>query len=193
MRSASVAENRLTASVLGMVLFIASEVMFFGALFGAYYTLRARAAEWPPPGSPETDLVRPLILTAILLSSSATQHFAVEAAGRKDGRALARWVWLTFSLGAVFLVGEALEWRALFDEGFVISSNVFGSLFFTITGFHGLHVAAGLAMLLLALKKTRIAPEGGQGVGALQAATFYWHFVDGVWIFVLLSLYVTNI
>lgn len=191
--SASVAESRLAASVLGMVLFIASEVMFFGALFGAYYTLRARAAVWPPPGSPETDLIRPLILTAILLSSSVTQHFALGAAGRGARRALARWLWLTFSLGALFLVGEALEWRALFDEGFVISSNVFGTLFFTITGFHGLHVVAGLTMLLLALKKTRIAPEGGQGTGALEAATLYWHFVDGVWLFVVVSLYVVNL
>jgi cytochrome c oxidase subunit 3 len=182
--------DRLTASVLGMALFLASEVMFFGALFGAYYTIRSRAGAWPPAGTPELGLVLPGILTAVLLTSSVTQHLADRAAHDHRERALGRWLWLTILLGAGFLAGEAWEWRELSSEGFSVSSNAFGTLFFTITGFHGLHLLGGLVVLVLALKKARSAAEPVHRAGAMTAATLYWHFVDAVWIFVALTVYV---
>ena len=187
---AGAGESRLTASVLGMALFLASEVMFFGALFGAYYTIRSRAGAWPPAGTPELGLILPGVLTAVLLTSSATQHLADKAAHEHRSRALTRWLGLTILLGAVFLAGEAWEWRQLMNEGFGVSSNAFGTLFFTITGFHGLHLLAGLVVLLLAHKKARSAAEPVHRIGAMAAATLYWHFVDAVWIFVAFTVYV---
>ena len=182
-------EDRLTSSVLGMTLFLASEVMFFGALFGAYYTIRSRAGAWPPSGTPELGLVLPGILTAVLLTSSVTQHLADKAARQDRPRALGRWLWLTILLGSCFLAGEVWEWRELMSEGFSVSSNAYGTLFFTITGFHGLHLLGGLVALVLAHKKARSAAEPVHRAGAMAAATLYWHFVDAVWIFVALTVY----
>ncbi|CAN5533426.1 heme-copper oxidase subunit III [soil metagenome] len=185
-------DERLRAPVLGMVLFIASEVMFFGGLFGAYYTLRANASQWPPAGSPEIELALPLVLTVVLLSSSLTQHLVMNAVARDDGRAATRWLAATVFLGTAFIAGEGWEWSRLVAEDFTVSSNIFGTLFFTMTGFHGLHLVAGLVMLLLALSKARGPAPHPTRVGAMEAATLYWHFVDGVWIFLLTSLYVLN-
>ena len=185
-------DQQLRAPVLGMVLFVASEVMFFGGLFGAYFMLRANADEWPPPGSPEIDLLLPLALTLVLLSSSWTQHRALDALERGDRGATTRWLSLTLALGVAFLAGEGWEWSEFIAGGFTVSSNIFGTLFFTMTGFHGLHLVAGLAMLLLALSKARGSSPSGARVGAMEAATLYWHFVDGVWLFLVTSLYVLN-
>jgi cytochrome c oxidase subunit 3 len=183
-------EERVRASVLGMILFIASETMFFGGLFAALFTLRAQAPAWPPPGTPAIDLALPLVLTGVLLASSATQHLALEAGRAGDVRGVGRWLGCTVALGLLFLLGEGYEWAAFFNEGFTVSTNVFGTLFFTITGFHGLHLAAGLAILLLAGARARRAAARGRRVAALESATLYWHFVDGVWVLVVTSLYV---
>jgi cytochrome c oxidase subunit III len=175
-----------------MALFIASEVMFFGALFGSYYTLRAEAATWPPPGSPELSLLTAAVLTAVLLSSSVTQHMANEAVKRGDARATIRWLTLTVGLGLVFLAGEGFEWLTLLGEGFGIDSNVFGTLYFTMTGFHGLHLIGGLVILLTALTAAERMVEPYHKRGPMEAATYYWHFVDGIWLFVVTTLYVLN-
>ena len=181
--------GRLPVTVLGMVLFISSEVMFFGGLFSAYFTLRANAASWPPPGSPDVELLLPGLMTAVLLTSSVTQHAAAAAARRGDRAALRRWVWLTVVLGALFLGAEGWEWSRHFDEGFTAATNVYGTLYFTLTGFHGLHLLAGLAILLIALNTALASAEQHKRVGSVEAATYYWHFVDGVWIVLAGSLY----
>lgn len=169
--SAHVAERRVPPSVLGMALFVSSEVMFFGGLFAAYFVLRGSGAGWPPPGSVETSLVLPALLTAVLLASSVTVH-----AGKLGA---------TIALGAVFLAGQAYEYAELAREGLAASTDVFSTLFFTITGFHGLHVAAGLVMLTtLWLRRRRVAE------GPAEAIAYYWHFVDAVWVLVFLTLYV---
>ncbi|HYO60410.1 MAG TPA: heme-copper oxidase subunit III [Actinomycetota bacterium] len=158
-----------------MTLFVSSEVMFFGGLFAAYFMLRGTAAEWPPPGSVETSLVLPVLLTVCLLASSVTVH-----AGRLGA---------TIVLGLVFLAGQAYEYAELSHEGLAASTDVFATLFFTITGFHGLHVAAGLVMLTAVfLRRERYA--GSAGGGPVEAVSYYWHFVDAVWVLVFLTLYV---
>jgi cytochrome c oxidase subunit 3 len=182
--------ERLRAPVLGMVLFLASEVMFFGGLFGAYYMLRANASQWPPEGSPHPELVIPVLLTLLLASSSLTQHHALRAAQEEDRRRTIRWTLVTVTLGAAFLAGEGWEWSQFIGGGFTVSSNVFGTLFFTMTGFHGLHLGAGLVMLLVALAKALGRSEHAARVGVMEATTLYWHFVDVVWLFLVTSLYV---
>ena len=171
--SARVAEGRVPPSLLGMTLFVSSEVMFFGGLFAAYFMLRGAAGEWPPPDSVEASLLLPSLLTVCLLASSVTVH-----AGRLGA---------TIGLGALFLAGQAFEYWLLSGEGFAASSDVFATLFFTITGFHGLHVAIGLVMLTtVALRK------GRYGEGPAEAVAYYWHFVDAVWVLVFLTLYVAR-
>jgi len=167
-----------------MILFIASEVMFFGGLFGAYFNIRAGFGEWPPAGTPEIEIVVTIALTAVLLSSSVTQHLAVGAIKRDDRGGLARWIGITVCLGLAFLAGQAYEYSTL---GFGPADNVFTTLFFTITGFHGFHVAAGVVILILVM--LRANRFGAEHHGHVEAATYYWHFVDAVWLFVFTALY----
>jgi cytochrome c oxidase subunit III len=175
---------RVPPTLLGMLLFIASEVMFFGGLFGAYFTIRARANEWPPPGTPEIEILLTIALTVILLSSSLSQHMAVLAIKRDDTSGLVRWIATTIFLGLGFLAGQAFEYSRL---GFTPSDNIFATLFFTITGAHGLHVVGGLVVLTIVMLQAR--RYTAERHGHVEAATYYWHFVDAVWIFVFTSLY----
>jgi cytochrome c oxidase subunit III len=173
-------------ALLGMVLFIVSEVMLFGGLFGAHFSTRARAVSWPPEGTPELGLAVPALCTILLLTSSVTQHYAVRAAPGGNAR---RWMTATVALGAAFITGQAWEWSQLTSEGLTIAANVYGTLFFTMTGAHGLHVLGGLMMLAATL--VRLHPATGPRSGVLlETTTYYWHFVDVVWVVLFVTLYI---
>ncbi|MDQ4025029.1 MAG: heme-copper oxidase subunit III [Actinomycetota bacterium] len=182
--TSATASARVPPSLLGMTLFVSSEVMFFGALFASYFLLRGTTQPWPPEGGVETTLPLPVSLTLCLLASSATVHAGVAALERGDRDAAARWLGVTIGLGAVFLGGQAYEYSELAREDVAASSDVFSTLFFTITGFHGLHVAIGLAML--ATVRLR---RGRYGEGPAEAVAYYWHFVDAVWVVILSLVY----
>lgn len=175
--------RRVPGAVLGMVLFICSEIMFFGGLFAALFALRAEAPSWPPAGV-ELDLLLPFGLTAILLASSATVHVAVERA--RAGRDPGAWLLATIALGSAFLAGQLFEYSEL---PFALGDSLFGTLFFTITGFHGLHVAIGLVILGVAAAQLKRTRTSGIPVGDLEAASLYWHFVDAIWLLVLTAVY----
>src|SRR5687767_12001411 len=130
-----------------MILFIASEIMFFGGLFAAYFSLRSSQAVWPPEGSPLPSVGPAAAATVCLIASSVTQHLAGSAGARGDLARARRWLTATLALGSVFLAAQALEWSQLTSEGFGIDSNAFGTTFFTLTGAHGLHVIGGLGLL----------------------------------------------
>ncbi|MGH2778015.1 MAG: cytochrome c oxidase subunit 3 [Actinomycetota bacterium] len=182
-------EHRTPSSLLGMVIFITSELMFFGALFGAYFTIRAQAGEWPPGDTPHIDALRTGVFTVFLVASSFTQHLGVLAIGRGNRGGLLRWTGITILLGVLFLAGQGLEYAELFAEDFTIGTNVFGTLFFTMTGFHGLHVAGGLLMLSIVVAKGRMGHLTAERHGPAEAVGYYWHFVDVVWILLFTVLY----
>jgi cytochrome c oxidase subunit III len=183
------AVRRLPGPLLGMLLFISSEVMFFGSLFGAYFTVRAAADTWPPSGTPEIDTLRSGFFSLFLIASSGTQHLATAAIGRGDRSGLLRWLGVTMALGAIFLAGQGLEYAELAGEDFGLDSNIFGTLFFAMTGFHGLHVTGGLiAIGAVAAKAARGDPERYLH-GPVEAVSYYWHFVDVVWIGLFSTLY----
>jgi cytochrome c oxidase subunit III len=182
-------EHRTPSSLLGMVIFITSELMFFGALFGAYFTIRAQAGEWPPAGTPHIDALRTAVFTVFLVASSFTQHLGVLAIRRGDRRGLIRWTGITILLGVLFLAGQGLEYAELLAGDFTIGTNVFGTLFFTMTGFHGLHVAGGLLMLSIVVAKGRMGHLTAERHGPADAVGYYWHFVDVVWILLFTVLY----
>lgn len=174
----------------GMMLFIATEATLFGTLFASYFYIRFKGTPvWPPDGIHPPELVLPLVMTAILLSSS----FPMLVAERAMKRGSMTWVKIglavTFILGATFLVMQlGVEYPETLKE-FTPQTDAYGSFFFTITGFHGAHVAVGLAMNLWTQVKVwrgRIDPDHAL---TLENSAIYWHFVDVVWIFVLLSLY----
>ncbi|SRR6266542_5751310 len=179
----------ISPALLGMVLFIASEVMFFGGLFGAYFTLRSAAPEWPPPGTPELNPLYAGAITVALVSSSFTMQFGVWAVRRGDTRALIRWLIVTLILGAIFLGGQANEYRMLINEGLTLRSGVFGSTFFTLTGFHGAHVTGGAIFILIVLLRARSGQFTPARHDSVEMASYYWHFVDVVWIGLFSTIY----
>ena len=179
----------ISSSLLGMVLFIASEIMFFGGLFGAYFTLRSAAPEWPPPDNPHLSAPYAAVLTAILVTSSVTMQFGVWAIRKNDQRKLILWLAVSLVLGAIFLVMQALEYANLIREGMTLSSGVYGSTFYTLTGFHGAHVAGGAAFILIVLLRARSGQFTARYHDTVEMASYYWHFVDVVWIGLFSTIY----
>jgi cytochrome c oxidase subunit 3 len=170
---------------LGTIVWLASELMFFAGLFAAYFALSAENSPWPPEGV-HLETTRAVVSTVILLTSSWTIHRAVSFSERGERSAAAWWTWLTVLLGAVFLANLALEWAGL---DFEVSSNSYGSIYYLITGFHGLHVIGGL-VLLSAISTIQV--RGERQVVRLRSAGYYWHFVDAVWVLVFLTLFVVQ-
>jgi cytochrome c oxidase subunit III len=179
----------ISSSLLGMVLFIASEVMFFGGLFGAYFTIRSAASEWPPPDTPHLSAGYAAVLTTILVTSSVTMQFGVWAIRRNEQRRLLLWLGVSLLLGLTFLFMQGLEYATLIEEGMTLSSGVFGSTFYTLTGFHGAHVAGGAAFILIVLLRARSGQFTARYHDTVEMASYYWHFVDVVWIGLFSTIY----
>lgn len=174
---------------LGMWVFLASEIMFFSGLIGAYIVLRfANLEVWPVPS---TVLNIPLtaLNTFLLICSSATLVLGLASIQRGYKEGLQVGLFLTILLGTLFLSIQVKEYGALIHEGFTISSSIFGSCFFTLTGFHGAHVFAGVIWLLVVFALSfgpRFSRDRYCGV---EIVGLYWHFVDLVWIILFTILY----
>jgi heme/copper-type cytochrome/quinol oxidase subunit 3 len=177
--------------ILGMLLFICSEVMFFAGLFGAYFSTRAAHTPWPP--AEFAGILNPLSLilvaTIILVTSSVTCQLGVNAIRRGDRRGFIRNIGVTFLLGVVFLVMQAYDYSLLFHEGMTMNAGPFGTTYFTLTGFHGAHVFGGVIMLGVILYRGTAGQFSARHHDAVEAASLYWHFVDVVWIILFSILY----
>ena len=178
----------MPTALVGMLLFIASEVMFFGGLFATYFNARAsHAGTWgPPEGAHELDLPLAAVLTAILVASSFTMQFGVWAIRRGDTGKLKMWTGITLALGVLFLVGQLYDYSQL---GFGIADGVFGTVFYTLTGFHGAHVFGGAVGLTIVLARALRGQFSARNHVAVEAVSMYWHFVDVVWIGVFSTIY----
>jgi cytochrome c oxidase subunit 3 len=180
--------------VLGMLLFITSEVMFFSGLFAAYFSTRAQNAAttgWPPAQFLTTlnPLSLILVATVILITSSFTCQFAVWAIQRGDRTGFIRNISITFVLGITFLALQAIDYSLLFGEGMTLGSGPFGTTYFTLTGFHGAHVFGGVLMLGVILYRGMAGQFSARHHDAVEAVSLYWHFVDVVWIILFSVLY----
>jgi cytochrome c oxidase subunit 3 len=181
--------SRVEPQLLGMLLFIISEIMIFGAFFTAYFFIRVVGeAEWPAPGT-ELPVAIAGVNTAILLSSSVTLHWSETALKRDNRFGFKAGILTTFLLGATFLFVQINEYVHV---GFSPHDNAQGSIFYGLTGLHGAHVAIGL--MLLAMVTIRAfrghyspKPEEHRGV---EVPGIYWHFVDAMWIVVYSTIYV---
>lgn len=169
----------------GMVFFITSEALIFANFIAAYLYLEIRNNSWHLP----TDLTYPLINTAILLGSSIPIRIAGAGILKGNQRNLKLGLTLTILMGATFLGGQAYEYTGLFGKNFTPQSTIFGSAFFMLTGFHGLHVTVGLIFLIIVLLRSLRGDFTAKQHFAVQAGEMYWHFVDGVWIFVFSLVY----
>ena len=165
---------------IGMAIFVGSDVMGFGGLLLAYAVLRVRAVSWPDPAV-RLDRTLAAVLTGLLLVSSATIGAALAAArARRPGAR--RWLLVTAALGAAFLAGQGMEFRALGAERHLgLAADQAAAIFYVVTGFHGLHVLAGVVALLAVSRR--------QAREAIEVASLYWQFVDLVWIVILTVVY----
>ncbi|MGH2773471.1 MAG: cytochrome c oxidase subunit 3 [Actinomycetota bacterium] len=176
----------------GMVLLIATEATLFAGLIATYFYLRFKSGPlWPPHPIEKPDMGLPLVMTAILISSSVPVHAAESAIKKGSQGGLRMGLALGFVLGAVFLgLTWGVEWPEKLHE-FTPTTNSYGSLFFTITGFHGLHVLVGLAINAWTQVRAWKGAFDEHRHLTVQLFAMYWHFVDVVWIFVLATIYLS--
>jgi cytochrome c oxidase subunit 3 len=189
---------------VGTIIWLSSELMFFATLFASYYTIRAVSPELWAQSTEKLNVPFASVNTTILVLSSFTCQMGVFAAeaGRvgRSGRALTlhplkewglrEWFVLTYVMGAIFVGGQAFEYTELVHEGITIPSSAYGTMFYLTTGFHGLHVTGGLIAFLFVLGRTFVARRftHEQAVTAI-VVSYYWHFVDVVWIGLLATIY----
>lgn len=186
---------------VGTVVWLSSELMFFAGLFAMYFTLRSTSGELWAAETEKLNVPFALINTIILVSSSFTCQMGVFAAERLQPRraggilkitkwGMVEWYLLTFLMGAVFVAVQAYEYAELVAEGITLSANAYGSSFYMTTGFHGLHVIGGLIAFLFIIGRAYAAKRFGHFEATSAIVTsYYWHFVDVVWIGLFIIIY----
>jgi cytochrome c oxidase subunit 3 len=174
-----------------MLLFITSEVMFFGGLFAVYFNIRASHPVWPAlPEGVEFHL-QPIVVvaTVLLLTSSATMQWGLWRIRKGDRTGMNRALVVTLILGVLFLALQAYDYSILINEGIRLNAGIFGSLFYTMTGFHGAHVFGGVVGIGIILGRGLAGQFSAQHHVAVEAVSIYWHFVDVVWIALFTTIY----
>ena len=176
---------------VGTIVWLSSELMFFAALFAMYFAIRAADYSMWEEHTPELKLPYATTFTVILVLSSVTCQLGVFAAEKGDVFALRRWFTITFVMGLIFVLGQANEYRHLVEEGIKINGDGYGSMFYLTTGFHGLHVTGGLIAFLLIIARSFAARRFGHAEATSAIVTsYYWHFVDVVWIALFAVIYI---
>jgi cytochrome c oxidase subunit 3 len=176
---------------VGTIVWLSSELMFFASLFAMYFTIRAvQGQEVWAEATEVLNVPYALVFTVILVASSVTCQLGVFAAERGDVYGLRRWFVLTLVMGLVFVLGQLNEYRELVHEGTSISSSPYGSVFYLTTGFHGLHVIGGLLAFVIVLMRSTVGRFSPEKATSAIVVSYYWHFVDVVWIGLFAMIYI---
>ena len=173
--------------MFGVILFLIADSMTFIGFFAAFLIYRTIMPAWPPEGTPELELFLPIINTAILVASSFVMHKGQVALKNDDIKGLQLWFGITAAMGLAFLCGQGYEY---FHAEFGLTTNLFASCFYVLTGFHGLHVTVGVLLILSVLWRSRT--EGHYSSSShfgVEAAEIYWHFVDVIWLVLFILVY----
>jgi len=173
------AHERTPLLTVGTVVWLASELMFFSGLFAAYFTLRSTSAGPWPPADVELNVALSGAFTLALVASSGTMQLAVRAVAAGRLPAFRAWIAATLLLAGAFVANQAHEWSTL---GFSVSSHAYGSAFYVMTGFHGIHVIGGMLAMVLLLGRAGSRRFGAGELPAVEMVSYYWHFVDVVWV-----------
>jgi heme/copper-type cytochrome/quinol oxidase subunit 3 len=183
-------DTGLTNGKIGIWLFLASEVMLFGALFATYIMLRVGAPEWRT-GAEFLDVPLATINTAALITSSVTMVMAWASLARRRYNTFRLWMWATVALGGVFMVIKFIEYSAKFEHHYYPASDTFLAIYFTMTGLHAFHVLCGMAInsYFAAFGKKLWEKNPEWLTNRVENAGLFWHFVDLVWIFLFPVLY----
>lgn len=173
--------------LFGLLTFLISESLMFGALFASYLIYRGNSGVWPPEGT-EVELLLPAINTIILISSSFVIHKGDVAVKKNDVSGLRLWYLATAAMGLIFLSGQVYEYLSL---GYGLTTNVFSNCFYIMTGFHGLHVFVGVLLILgVVWRSRRDGHYSDSKHTGVEMAEIYWHFVDIIWIILFGLLYI---
>ncbi len=186
---------------VGTIVWLSSELMFFAALFAAYFTIRAVSPELWAQSTEKLNVPFSAVNTTVLVLSSVTCQLGVFQAEKgivgRTGKirqvnlwGLREWFVLTYIMGAIFIAGQSFEYAELVHEGVTIPASSYGTVFYLATGFHGLHVTGGLVAFLFVLGRTLVTRKftHEQAVTAI-VVSYYWHFVDVVWIGLFATVY----
>ncbi|MDR7278269.1 aa3-type cytochrome oxidase subunit III [Catenuloplanes atrovinosus] len=174
---------------VGTIVWLSSELMFFAALFAMYFSIRAAAPEQWEHHTEALNIPYATTFTVILVLSSVTCQMGVFAAERGDVHSLRRWFTITFVMGLVFVLGQVNEYITLVGHGVKINEDGYGSMFYLTTGFHGLHVTGGLIAFIIFMIRTTMGRFTPAQATAAIVVSYYWHFVDVVWIALFLMIY----
>jgi heme/copper-type cytochrome/quinol oxidase subunit 3 len=164
-------------AIMGMLIFVITEIMFFSGFVSAFTIMRASALVWPPPGQPRLPVAETAFNTAILLASGVALFLAGRAY-RRNAPSARTPLLVAILLGAFFVVAQGREWVMLLGQGLTLTSSALGSFFFLIVGMHALHAIAALGLLAYAFRRLR---RGFLPAGLMGAAEVFWYFVVGVW------------
>lgn len=181
----------ISHSKLGMWIFLASDCLLFGAFISAYLLYNGRAQHGPTP-SDVINIPFTSTSTFVLLMSSLTMVLAVSAAHRGDDSRLRLWLVTTAVLGASFIAGQVYEFTTMLHEGLGYTTNIFGSSFYSLTGFHGVHVTIGIILLLIMLAMSLRGKLPQAKAEVVEVIGLYWHFVDVVWIVIFTVVYLIH-
>jgi cytochrome c oxidase subunit 3/cytochrome o ubiquinol oxidase subunit 3 len=173
---------------LGMWVYLGSDCLLFGTLISTYLLLRHRSVV-PPYPQDVFDIPFTSVSSFVLLMSSLTMALAVAAINRGDIHRNRAWLATTAMLGAIFIGGQVYEFTTFYREGLGYTTNIFGSAFYTLTGFHGVHVSVGIVMLLTLLVMSLRGNLGHERAETVEIIGLYWHFVDIVWIVIFTVVY----
>ena len=174
---------------LGMWIFLSSECIFFGTLIITFLVSRARSAQLPGPDGEVLNISITTIITFILLLSSLTMVLSLEGFQHDNIRQGQMWLVATIVLGTIFVGTQVYEYTQLVHEGLTLTSNLFGSAFYTLTGFHGTHVFIGVLLLLSLLLMSRSGKLNARNFLPVELIGLYWHFVDLVWLVIFTLVY----
>ncbi|MBS1847179.1 MAG: cytochrome c oxidase subunit 3 [Actinobacteria bacterium] len=181
----------ISHSKLGMWIFLASDCLLFGAFISAYLMYNGRAQRGPTP-SDVINIPFTSTSTFVLLMSSLTMVLAVSAAHRGEERRTRLWLIATAILGASFIAGQVYEFTTMYREGLGYTTNIFGSSFFSLTGFHGVHVTVGIILLLILVSMSFRGRLPKAKAEVVEVIGLYWHFVDVVWIVIFTVVYLIH-
>ena len=180
----------LSNEKLGMWVFLSSECLLFGALISTYLLLHDKSVSGPTPED-VFDIPFTSVSSFVLLMSSLTMVLAVSAITRDDQPRSRLWLTTTGLLGAIFIGGQVYEFTSFYREGLGYTTNIFGSAFYTLTGFHGVHVTVGILLLLSLVGLSLRGKLGQDRAETVEIIGLYWHFVDIVWIIIFTVVYLT--
>jgi cytochrome c oxidase subunit 3 len=174
---------------LGMAMFLFSWGLSFVGIGVAYLIVWSRMAVWPPPETPPRPALSPIINTVIVLASSVTYHLATRSAEQNKPVAVRRWMLITGVLAVVFMAMQALMWAGLYAAGFRLGLNVYVGMFYALTGFHALHVLAGLGTLAVLAPRAIRGEFNARDYTSLRLTGWFWHFVTVAWVAIYILLW----